>query len=109
MDVNKYENLKQLYTEFSLGNLGTDINNKFALISLVCYITYNKKLKDPTWSCWSTLYKINQGAIPDNILIGWSIVCEDFLYGCSEFPTFGLQLKEIPKKIKELLLMYCPF
>lgn len=109
MDINKYNELKNHYTNYSLSHLGADISNKFALISLVCFITYNKKSKDPTWSCWTTLFKINQNKVPEDILIGWSIVCEDFLYGCTEFPTFGLEVKDIPKKIKELLLLYTPF
>lgn len=110
MDLTEYNTLKEYYNRyFSLRNLGTDINNKFALISLVCYITSIKKQKDPTWTCWSTLYKVNQGIVPENILIGWSIICEDFLYGCSEFPTFGLQNKDIIPKIKNLLLTFIPF
>ena len=41
-----YTDLSNLYNKyFSIGFLGADINNKFALISLVCYITYKVRRK----------------------------------------------------------------
>ena len=36
-------------------------------------------------------------------------MCEDFAYGCKEFPTFGIKDKDIPLKIKEILKTYLPF
>ena len=103
-----YTDLSNLYNKyFSIGFLGADINNKFALISLVCYITYKVRRKDPDWTCWNTLYKINKGS--DDFIKRLAIICEDYLYGCSEFPTFGLEDKQIPTKIKELLDNSLPF
>ena len=34
---------------------------------------------------------------------------EDFAYGCTNFPTFGLSPKEMPAKVKEILGKYLPF
>jgi hypothetical protein len=38
-----------------------------------------------------------------------AIVCEDFGYGCKDFPTFGLKGSEIVSKIRELLAKWLPF
>lgn len=112
MDV-KYNELKRIYNDhFTLDYFGTDISNKFALISLTSYLVYKLKSKKPDVTCWSILYQINtQGnlGIPDDVLKGLSIICEDFSYGCTDFPTFGLEDKSIPNKIKELLSNYMPF
>lgn len=105
-----YKDLRDIYNKyFSIGFLGNDINNKFALISLVCYITDKLKSKNPDWTHWQTLYKINQGTIPEKYLKALAIICEDFAYNCNSFPTFNLTDKQIPEKIKELLNMHIPF
>ena len=44
-----YEEMQAIYSKyFSLGFLGSDINEKFALISLICYITEKMK-KQKKW------------------------------------------------------------
>lgn len=113
MDITKtppYEELQALYEKyFSLNFLGNDINNKFALISLTCYITEKIKKQKPDWSHWKTLYEINKGTVPEDVLKGLAVICSDFSYKCTSFPTFGIADKNIPAKIKELLEMYMPF
>lgn len=108
-----YEEMQRLYEKyFSLKFLGNNINNKFALISLVCYLTNKLKQKKPDVTHWSVLYKINQtggNSLPEDFLKGLAVVCSDFSYGCTNFPTFEVPDKEIPSKIKELLKMYVPF
>lgn len=105
-----YEEMQALYSKyFSLDYLGRDINNKFALISLTCYITDKLKKKQPDWTHWRTLYEINKGTVPEDLLKGLAVICSDFGYGCSSFPTFGIADKDIPAKIKELLEKYTPF
>jgi hypothetical protein len=105
-----YETMQRLYnTYFSLKYLGKDINSKFALISLVCYITEKLKEKKPDWTHWKTLYSINKGSVPEDFLKGLAVICSDFAYGCTSFPTFGIEDKKIPAKIKELLDSYLPF
>lgn len=111
--TNSYEELKRIYNKyFSLNFLGYDISNKFALISLTCYLTNILKAKKPDITHWSVLYKINSKGnthIPDDLLMGLSIICSDFAYGCTEFPTFGIEDKKIPEKIKEILNSWIPF
>ena len=64
-----YEEMQTLYSKyFSLDFLGSDINNKFALISLTCYITEKIKKQKPDWTHWKTLYEINKGTVPEDLL-----------------------------------------
>lgn len=113
MEIRKelpYEEMQSIYNRyFSLGYLGTDINNKFALISLVCYITNKLKKKHPDWTHWRTLSEISKGYLPEDLLKGLAIICNDLSYGCTSFPTFGIADKDIPAKIKELLDKCLPF
>lgn len=116
MDIIKtlpYEQMQEMYKEnFSLYYLGDSIMNKFALISLTCYITNKLKEKKADVTHWSVLYKINQTLgtpVPEDWLKRLAVICSDFGYGCKDFPTFDLQDKQIPKKIKELLGEWLPF
>ena len=113
MDIIKtppYEEMQEIYNKyFSLGFLGDDISNKFALISLTCYLTEKLKEKKPDITHWSVLYKLSNGSVPEYYLKGLAVICSDLSYGCKEFPTFDLKGKEIPDKIKELLNQHLPF
>lgn len=108
-----YEEMQKIYKKyFSLDYLGNSINNKFALISLTCYLTLKLKAKKPDVTHWSLLYKINStgtNPVPEDLLKGLAVICSDFGYGCSEFPTFGIEDKKIPEKIRELLSLWFPF
>lgn len=105
-----YKELKDFYFDnFSLGHLNTDINSKFALISLICYLTEKLKSKSPNVSYYQVVYKLAHGVIPEEAINGLSIVCSDFSYGCTSFPTFGIPDKEIPSKIREILSQWLPF
>lgn len=108
-----YEKMQEMYRDnFSLFFLGNDISNKFALISLVCYITNKLKKKKPDITHWTVLYKINSTInkpVPEDWLKRLAVICSDFGYGCKEFPTFGLDDKQIPSKIKELIDEWLPF
>ena len=84
MDINNslpYEKLQELYKKyFSLSYLGNDINNKFALISLVCYLTYKLKAKNPDITHWTVLYNINNkgvSRVPEDVLKGLAVICSD--------------------------------
>ena len=105
-----YEELQRTYSHcFSLGYLNTDINTKFALISLIGYITYKLKLKKPSITSYRIIRKIIGDELPEDFIKGLAIVVDDFSYGCKEFPTFGIEDKKIPSKIKEILKSYLPF
>lgn len=113
MDLNEpltYHDLREIYTRnFSLGNLNTDINNKFALISLTAYVTYKLKQKKPDVTVYQVLQKITESKFSDDFIKGIAVMIEDFSYGCTQFPTFGIEPKKIPSKIKEIMDTYFPF
>ena len=105
-----YSELEDIYKKhFSLGYINTDINTRFALISLICYITKKLKSKHPDITYYQVIYKLAEGNIPEDNIKGLAILCEDFAYGCTEFPTFGIDDKKIPGKIKEILKSWLPF
>lgn len=115
MDINNdglpYNQLREYYSKnFSLGYLNTDINNKFALISLICYITYSMKMKKPDVTTYQVIMKLSEGlGLPESFIKGLAVICEDFLYGCKDFPMFGLKQSEIVSTIKGILKNYIPF
>ena len=47
--------------------------------------------------------------MPEDNLKGLSILCENFGTNCTEFPTFGIEDKKIPARIKEILACWLPF
>lgn len=113
MDIRHNESidsLRQIHsTYFSLGYLNTDINSKFALISLVCYLVQVIKQKKSNITHYDIIKQIVKEEVPDSFCKSFSIICEDFAYGCSSFPTFGIEDKKIPTTIKEILLTWTPF
>lgn len=104
------ESLRETYNAyFSLGHLNTDINTKFALISLINYLTQIVKKKNPFMTQYEVLKQIIKNEVPDAFCRSLAVVCEDFAYGCTQFPTFGIENKQIPAKVKEILLSWNPF
>lgn len=111
-----FNELKRLYTEyFGLGCINGNgkhsaIECRFILISLICYITYKNKLKNPDITHYSVIMKLsNNLGLPDDFIKALSIICEDFSYCCTDFPTFGLKNKEILEEIILILKSYVPF
>lgn len=112
MDIIKtppYEEMQRMYGQyFTTGYLSTDINTKFALISLVCYLTEKLKEKKPDVTHYQVIRKLAD-SIPEDQIKGLAVVCSDFAYGCKQFPTFGIEDKKIPAKVKEILSCWMPF
>ena len=105
-----YQDMQRLYNRYySLGYLETDINAKFALISLIGYLTFKLKQKKPDVTAYQVIRKIVEDSLPEDFIKGVAVVVEDFSYGCKSFPTFGINDKDIPNKIKEILSTYVPF
>lgn len=109
-----YQELSEVYAKyFSLGYLNTDIGSKFALISLVCFLTKQARLKNPEATPYQVLMKII-GDTPENkswdFIKSLSIICEDFLKQTTDFLTFDLKTsREMVLKIREILDTYLPF
>lgn len=112
----KFKELQRFYSEnFSLGyiNSGHDrssIEERFVLISLIDFITYKAKLKNPDVTHYEIIMKLNKNlGLPDEFIKGLAIVCEDFAYQCTDFPTFGLKGNDIIKQAVSILKSYMPF
>lgn len=111
-----YEKTRAIFTKyFSLGNLNTSLENKLALIAMICYITHSiNKSKDilNQVTCYQVICKIGKD-FPDEVHYDFfkalGAICEDFMYGCKEFPTFGIDPKEMPKEVLKLLNTWLPF
>ena len=112
-----FKELRQFYFDnFSIGYLNASPNtrspfeNRIVLLSLVCYVTYKSKLKNPDTTHYQILMKLSDKlGLPDEFIKGFSIVCEDFSYQCNSFPTFGLKGQDIIKEIRAILSTYVPF
>ena len=106
-----YIQMQRCYNEnFSIGHINGKIQDKFALIGLICYLTYKAKQKSPGITHWHIIKKISVGMdLPERFLMGLAIMCEDFSYGCTDFPTFGVDQKDIIKTVKNILDNYRPF
>ena len=112
-----FKELEQFYKDnFSIGYLNSSQNtrspfeNRLVLISLICHVTYKTKLKNPDVNHYRVIMKLSENlGLPDKFIWGLSIVCEDFSYQCTEFPTFGLKGQDIVKEIRAILKTYLPF
>ena len=112
-----FKELRQFYSDnFSIGYLNSSqstrspFENRIVLISLICYVTYKAKLKNPDATHYQILMKLSDKlGLPDNFIKGLSIICEDFSYQCTEFPVFGLKGDDIIKEIRAILSTYLPF
>jgi hypothetical protein len=106
----KFEELQEIYRQnFSLKYLDTDFTTKAALVGLIDYLVEQLKAKKPDITYYQVIRKLSDVSIPEEFIKGLAIVCEDWAYGCREFPNFGLETKDIPNKIKEILKSYIPF
>lgn len=107
-----YDELKAIYTRyFTSGYINADINNKFALISLVGFLTDQARKKSPSATCYQVLKKVTDGrGVPDSILSRLSIVCEDFMYGVTKFNTCGCtSAKQMVEQINLIINEWLPF
>lgn len=106
----KYEELQEIYEKyFSLGHLGTSFENKLALLSMLCHLKEQLSAKKSDVTHYQVLRNIVGSKLPEDVIKGIAVVCSDMSYGCKEFPTFGLDNKQMIAKIKEIADNYLPF
>ncbi len=109
MDIDSNK-LKQIYNQyFSMQGYADSINTKFALISLICYVVTKLQEKKPDVTFYQIIKQLSGDNIPADLVTGLSIMCEDFSNTRKDFPTFGIEEKDIPKKIKEIFFSWTPF
>jgi hypothetical protein len=111
-----FNELRNFYSEYySLGYIKSghnrsSIEERFILISLIDYITYKSKLKNPDTTHYEIIMKLSKNlGLPDEFIKGLAIVCEDFSYDCTDFPTFGLKGQDVIKEAVSILKSYIPF
>ena len=109
-----YQDLENYYREYySLGNLNCDIGSKFALISLICFLTNQASIILREASSELSVNNSREGYDSQHdlkFIRGLSVVCTDMMKHCNEFLTFDMKSsKEMVKKIKEILHTYLPF
>lgn len=107
----KFDELRRFYKEhFSIGYLGDSLENKLALISLICYVTYKARLKKPDVTYYQIIMKVTNGmGLTEDAIKALAIICEDFGYMCKDFPIFGLKGNDVIVKIREILANWLPF
>lgn len=111
-----YEKARAIYNKyFTLGYLNTSLENKLALIAMICHITNNiNKSKDEVnkVTCYQVICKIGKD-MPDEIhqdfFKALGAICDDYMYGCKEFPNFGVDPKAMPKEVLKILNTWIPF
>ena len=108
-----FDKLSQIYTKyFTLGYLNSNLSDKMACIALTCYLTNELNKKGKNITCYDVLLKVGKdfGDLEKNTFLkSLAAICKDYMYGCKEFPDFGIPVKEMPKQLKNLLDKYCPF
>jgi hypothetical protein len=112
MDTKKRESLDELLrTElyFGIPESG-DMGDKIALISLICYLTNALKQKKPGITHYEVIRLCTKSiGITDDIVEKLSLLCNWFSIGCTKFPDLGMKAKDMPDKIKDLILNILPF
>lgn len=106
----EYSQLQEIYSQyFSFGNLGISFDSKLALLSMLAHLKEQLSAKKPDVTHYQVLKNIVDNRLPEDVIKGIAVVCSDMSYGCKEFPTFGLNNKQMVAKIKELADNYLPF
>jgi len=111
-----YEQVQKVYNKyFSLGFIDYDIQKKFALISLICKITYeiNKKRNFvQNMNCYQVLCNLginSTDGMKNTVLKSLGAICDDLMYGCDSFPDFGIKVSEMPQIVRQILEKQIPF
>ena len=88
------------------------IGDKLGIIALTCRITDALKKKGKNVTCYDVLLKVgkNFGEVEKNTFLkSLACICEDIMYGVTDYPDFGVKLSDAPKQLSKLLDNYIPF
>lgn len=116
LEYPNYEERKKMYESyFGVGLLNVPIEERLAVIGLICNVTHQLQMKKPDVTCYKVLMKIveKEFLLNENFrrfLEGLAIMCEDTMRYAKDYPDFGIKSgKERISKIKEILNFYIPF
>lgn len=79
---------------------------------MVCYLVNGLRKKGKNITCYDLLIKIDPKVSDfhkNTVFKSLGVICEDMMYGCTDFPDFGIKPVDMPKQIKRILDNYCPF
>lgn len=111
LDYNKFK--EQFATKYGMGFYNTSLMDKFAIISLLGYMSYKFKLKNPELNTYNVLLKIinrkpEKWEIP--FFVKLCAITDDFNTNNTKFETFGLKTgKEVSKEINRIIDTLVPF
>ena len=109
-----YDELSNYYNEhFTMSTVNGTLEDRLALIGLICFLTNSARKKNPDATCWQVINKVipNAGDKHYNTFLrGLSIICSDFMKNCSKFDSMGFKTsKEIIDKINSIVNLWTPF
>lgn len=105
-----YEQMASIYKDwFSTGYLPS-MQDKLALVDLIGWLVTTLRKKKPDITYYQIVYKLAKDkGLSDKTIKAIAIISEDFAYNCNDFVTFGLTIKEVPAKIREIFHKMLPF
>lgn len=105
-----YKQMAQVYNEwFTLGYL-PGMQLRLALINLVGWLVYELRKKKPDVTFYQIVNKLAEGTgLEEMDIKKIAIIAEDFSYNCTDYLDFGLKIKDVPAKIKEIMGKMLPF
>ena len=105
-----YKQMQQVYREWFTSGYLHSMQDKLALFDLIGWLVTSLQKKKPDITYSQIVYKLAKGTgLTDMDIKKIAIISEDFAYECDDFIDFGLTLKEVPAKIKEILCKILPF
>lgn len=110
-----FEERKKVYDEnFGVSKLNAPIEERLAVIGLICNVTHSLQMKKPDVNCYRVIMKIMENyPMTDSVrpfFEGLAIMCEDAMRYATEFPDFGVKNgKDKISKIREILDKFLPF
>ena len=105
-----YNQMQQVYREWFTSGYLHSMQDKLALFDLIGWLVTSLKKKKPDITYYQIVYKLAKGTgLTDMDIKKIAIISEDFAYECDDFIDFGLTLKEVPAKIREILCKILPF
>lgn len=105
-----YKQMRQVYNEWFTSGYLHSMQDKLALFDLIGWLVTSLQKKKPDITYYQIVHKLAQGTgLTDMDIKKIAIISEDFAYECNDFIDFGLTLKEVPAKIREIFCKILPF
>ena len=105
-----YKQMQQVYREWFTSGYLHSMQDELALFDLIGWLVTSLRKKKPDITYYQIVYKLAKGTgLTDMDIKKIAIISEDFAYECDDFIDFGLTLKEVPAKIREILCKILPF